>query len=127
MVRDGVHYSAMGAHALPGNHPWSEGPAMLLIRQERIVLFEEHSQGLPAVVTGIRTRGPRRLVTAEAADVNLYAEATASPALATGDTVRIQLPTSALAAVGGVAEHRSAALDFPRLEGFSVTVSATKN
>ncbi len=126
-VRDGVHYSALGAHPLPGNHQWPEGPATLLIRQERIVLLEEHSPGLPAVVTGIRTRGPRRLVTLEAAGVNLYAEATASPALATGDTVRIQLPTPALAAVGGAAEHRSSGLDFPRLEGFSVTVSATKN
>lgn len=112
-VRDGVHYSALGAHALPGNHPWPEGPATMVIRQERIILLEEHSPGLPAVVISIRNRGPRRLVTMEAAGVNLYAEATVSPSLATGDTVRIQLPTPALAVVGGTAEHRSAPLTSP--------------
>ncbi|MGY4542160.1 putative spermidine/putrescine transport system ATP-binding protein [Arthrobacter sp. UYNi723] len=112
-VRDGVHYSALGAHALPGNHQWPEGPATMVIRQERIILLDEHSPGLPAVVSGIRNRGPRKLVTMEAAGVNLHAEATASPALATGDAVRIQLPTPALAVVGGTSEHRSAPLTSP--------------
>lgn len=65
------------------------------------------------VVTDTRPRGPRRLVTVQAAGVDLHAEATAGPALATGDTVRIQLPTPALAAVGGAAGHPSAALTSP--------------
>lgn len=97
-TRGGVHYSALGAHALPGNGTWVEGRATLLIRPEHIILLEEHRPGLAAVVTRIRARGPRRLVTVEAAGVTLNAEATTYP-LASGDTVRLQLPASALAAV----------------------------
>lgn len=101
-VRDSVHYSALGPHELPGDHPWPEGPAILVIRQERITILEEHGSGMPAVVRRVRARGPRRLVTLEASGVVLHAEASGDQALAAGKTVRIQFPTPALAVVGGM-------------------------
>ncbi|MDJ0457991.1 ABC transporter ATP-binding protein [Arthrobacter sp. NQ7] len=112
-IRGGVHYSALGAHALPADHPWAEGPATLLIRPERIIVLEDHNPGLPAVITRIRARGPRRLMTVEAAGVTLNAEETTCPHPAPGDTVRLQLPTSALAAVAPQPTAETSALISP--------------
>ncbi|UUL75599.1 ABC transporter ATP-binding protein [Pseudarthrobacter sp. Fe7] len=99
-VKDGMHYSVLGAHALPADQQWPDGPATLIIRQEHLLLVPNHSSGSLAVVTGLRSRGPRRLITVTAAGVDLHAEVTPSHALSIGDSVRVQLPTAALAAVG---------------------------
>ena len=64
-------------------------------------------------MTGIRSRGPRHLVTVSAAGVELHAEATPSHALSIGDSVCVQLPTAALSAVGADTEHCDRTLDFP--------------
>jgi putative spermidine/putrescine transport system ATP-binding protein len=98
-VRGGIHYSALGAHPLPGNQQWPEGAATLLIREERIVLLDEHSRGLPAMVTRVRARGPRKLVTVETAGLTLQADSTPYGHLAVGDSIRLHFPASALAAV----------------------------
>lgn len=112
-VKDGMHYSVLGAHALPADQQWPDGTATLIIRQERIILVPNHSAGTPAVVSGIRSRGPRHLVTVTAAGVELHTEATPSHALSIGDGVRVQLPTAALAAVGADTEPRTAPLTSP--------------
>lgn len=103
-VREGVHYSVLGRHRLPEDHPWPEGPATLVIRQERIIVVEEHNAGVPAVVTRIRTRGPRRLISLDMNGAALYAEASGSQSVTVGGTVRIQLPTPALAVIGDAPE-----------------------
>jgi putative spermidine/putrescine transport system ATP-binding protein len=103
-VRDGVHCSVLGGHRLPEDHPWPEGPATLVIRQERITIVEEHRPGVPAVITKIRTRGPRRLITLDANGTTLHAEASGTQNLTVGGTVRIQLPTPALAVIADAAE-----------------------
>ncbi|MFD5277629.1 hypothetical protein ACFWIX_08725 [Pseudarthrobacter sp. NPDC058362] len=112
-VKDWMHYSVLGAQALPADQHWPDGPATLVIRQERIVLLHNHSPGTPAVVTGIRSRGPRHLVSVSAAGVELHAEATPSPTLSIGDSVRVQLQTAALAAVCPDNERRTAPLTSP--------------
>lgn len=112
-VKDDMHYSLLGAHALPSDHQWPDGPATLVIRQERIVLLPDHSAGIPGLVTGIRSRGPRQLVTVSAGNVELHAEATPWQALSIGDSIRVQLPTTALAAVVGHPEPSSRPLTSP--------------
>lgn len=112
-VRDGVHYSALGANRLPYECPWAEGPATLVIRQERLVILEGCAPGVPATVTRIRAWGPRMVVTMDASGVTLHAEASGGQVLAVGDTVRIQLPTSALAVVGASADPHGEPLTSP--------------
>lgn len=112
-VRDGVHYSVLGGHRLPEDHPWPEGPATLVIRQERIILIEEHGAGVPAVVTRIRVRGPRRLISMDANGAVLHAEASGSQSLTVGGMVRIQLPTPALAVIADAAEPSARPLPSP--------------
>lgn len=103
----------LGGHRLPEDHPWPEGPATLVIRQERIILLEEHGAGVPAVVTRIRVRGLRRLISMDANGAVLHAEASGSQSLTVGGMVRIQLPTPALAVIADAAEPSARPLSSP--------------
>lgn len=98
-VRNGCHHSALGALRLPDDTTWPSGPGMLLMRQESIEVGLGNGAGLHATVSGLRVLGPRRLVRLEAAGVLLRAEVPWGRALATGDTVSLHIPTSALAVV----------------------------
>ncbi|MCZ2404229.1 ABC transporter ATP-binding protein [Paenarthrobacter sp. Z7-10] len=98
-VRKGCHHSALGALRLPDDTTWQPGPGMLLVRQESIEVGPWDGPGLHATVSGLRALGPRRLVRLDAAGVLLRAEVPLGRALAEGDSVRLKIPTSALAVV----------------------------
>lgn len=111
-VRDGVHYSALGPTGFPvtvpgrkGRPPWSSG--------RNVVILEGRGPGVPATVTRIRARGPRRVVTMEASGVTLHAEASGGQVLAMADIVRFQFPTSAVAVVGASADSHGKPLTSP--------------
>lgn len=103
-VRDGVHYSALGAHRLPDDRDFAEGTGTLVIRQEHIIIIGEHSTGVPAAITNILTKGPRRLVTLNASGVVLNAEDSGNRGLGIGDSVMLRLPVSALTVVNDANE-----------------------
>ena len=109
MVRNGVHYSALGDLALPEDTGWPEGPGVLVIRPESISIPDDTRQGLPATVTGLRVLGPRRLVTLSAAGIRLHAEAPWGRPLAVGDRIGIALPLSARAVVARAGVRNDAA------------------
>ncbi|WP_258802338.1 ABC transporter ATP-binding protein [Pseudarthrobacter sp. NS4] len=112
-VREGIHYSALGAHPLPDDQTWPEGPATLVVRQEHIIISDERGQGTPAVITGVHTRGPRQLISMDAKGAALHAEASGSQSLTVGGTVRIQLPTPSLTVIGLAAEPSAQPLPSP--------------
>lgn len=85
----------------------------MVIRQERTILLAEHGAGVPAVVTRIRVRGPRRLISMDANGAVLHAEASGSQSLTVGGMVRIQLPTPALAVIADAAEPSARPLSSP--------------
>ncbi len=98
-VSNGCHHSALGALRLPEDTTWPPGPGVLLVRQESIDVGPGYGAGLRATVSGLRTLGPRRLVSLVAAGVLLRAEVPWGRALAPGDSVTLSIPSSAMAVV----------------------------
>ncbi|MDQ6752592.1 MAG: ABC transporter ATP-binding protein [Actinomycetota bacterium] len=70
-VRSGIHHSALGALRLPDDTRWPTGPGILLMRQESIEILTGDGDGIHATVSDLRTLGPRRLVSLNAAGVSL--------------------------------------------------------
>ncbi|MEC5182195.1 ABC transporter ATP-binding protein [Arthrobacter sp. CG_A4] len=105
-VQDGVHYSALGDLDLPADTDWSDGPGVLVIRQESLSILDEArdrtGHGVHAIVRDIRVLGPRRLVTVDASGIALHAEAPWGRLLRVGDDIRLTIPLSARAVVPGL-------------------------
>ncbi|MEO5781245.1 MULTISPECIES: ABC transporter ATP-binding protein [Arthrobacter] len=129
-VRNGVHYSALGDLALPEDTDWPDGPGVLVFRPESIGFPENPREGLPATVaatvTGLRTLGPRRLVTVSAAGVRLHAEAPWGRPLTVGDQIRLSLPLSARAVVAGEAQSTAARASGSSVSAVMVNSGASK-
>lgn len=103
IVRDGVHYSALGDLDLPADTDWADGPGVMVIRQESINIQDNSRDpagpGVPAIVTDIRVLGPRRLVTVEVSGITLQTEAPWGRVLGAGDLVSLSIPVSARAVI----------------------------
>ncbi|MDJ0354283.1 ABC transporter ATP-binding protein [Pseudarthrobacter sp. PH31-O2] len=105
IVRDGVHYSALGDLDLSADTDWPDGPGVMVIRQESISIQDNArgtaGHGVPAIVTDIRVLGPRRLVTVDVSGITLQAEAPWGRLLGAGDAIRLTIPVSARALIPG--------------------------
>lgn len=98
-VISGSHHSVLGVLQLPQDTIWPPGPGTLIMRQESIGIRAVGDTGLHAKVLGLRTLGPRRMVNLDAAGTMLHAEVPWGLALAAGEVVILDIPTSALAVV----------------------------
>ena len=111
-VLGGAHLSALGRIDI--DEPTADGPAVLVVRQEA-VLVRLLDSGAPAVdetkgtVAGIRQLGPRRTLTIEFAPVGggsdalvlLQAELPPGQGVALGSVVAVRLPPGAASVVRG--------------------------
>ncbi|WP_116450700.1 ABC transporter ATP-binding protein [Blastococcus litoris] len=102
-VRAGVHHSPLGGLALP--RPAADGPAVLVIRHEAVVVTTADDPSADAVgtVVRIRRRGLRALVTVEissaAGTASVDAELAPGREIANGRTVGLRLPVADRSAV----------------------------
>lgn len=109
-VRGHHHHSVLGRQTLPvdANHP--AGPAILVFRQESVVITDPDTAGTDAVgtVSVVRPVGARRLVTVDVspssgtpgtAPVLVHAETPPGQHVSTGDRVGVRLSPHSLAVV----------------------------
>ena len=97
-VRSGVHFSPLGALALPAELP--DGPAVLVVRHEAVTVTDAGTPGADAVGTVVRSRrrGLRALVTVEVAGdggtATVDAELAPGQEVPIGRTVGLRLPVA---------------------------------
>ncbi len=98
---DGVHHSALGPLALAPGATILNGPAVLLVRQESVVLVSADEPRVDAVGRVARSapRGARQLVQITTAAGIIHAEPAAGQAPAVGASVGLLLPVQARTAV----------------------------
>jgi putative spermidine/putrescine transport system ATP-binding protein len=104
-VRGGWHHSALGALRLPA--PVTDGPGVLVVRQEAVRLTAGDDADARGTVVRVRRRGPRALVTVEVAGTESVAGARVTAELGPGQVLPVgtdaglRLPVEELAVVAG--------------------------
>ena len=98
---DGVHHSALGTLKVAVGGTCGDGPAVLLVRQESVVVVSADDPRADAVglITRAVPRGARHLVQITTAAGVLHAEPAAGQAPALGASVGLLLPAQARTAV----------------------------
>ena len=116
-VRAGVHHSRLGAFVLPPTVVL-EGPAVLLVRKERLSLVADANASVTGRVVGIRQSGPRQDVvvepdrTGDVRGARLEVEVGTGTSLRPGDRTGVLLPgPEALWAVPDQGPARSGAAE----------------
>lgn len=128
---DGVHHSALGQLTLAPPMFIGAGPAVLLVRQESVVLVSADDPRADAVgrVTRAVPRGARNLVQISTAAGVLHAEPAAGQAPAVGTAVGLLLPVQARTAVAAPApdsaQARTEPLSEPRRAGTGLDRTST--
>ncbi|PPK98154.1 putative spermidine/putrescine transport system ATP-binding protein [Kineococcus xinjiangensis] len=106
VVVGGEHRSALGRLRLPTDVAVPDGPAVLLVRQEAVVVTGPDAPGADAAgtVLAVRAAGARRALTVEVvspggAAVQVHAETSPGQVFTRGERVGLRLPSSAVSAV----------------------------
>ncbi|MBA3310940.1 MAG: ABC transporter ATP-binding protein [Nocardioidaceae bacterium] len=116
-VRGHHHHSVLGSLALPVDVRPSQGPGVLVFRQESVQVSDPDDLGaeIQGLVKAVRPTGPRSLLTIEVADgggpkavqqtVEIHAETPPGHHAEVGERVGVRLAPHALAVVSPAPEH----------------------
>jgi len=91
-VRAGTHHSDLGPLALPDDLTASDGPALLVARQEAIELREPVRAAIRGEVVATRSLGGRRAVDIRIGRTTLHAEVPVGLTPGLGSTVGVEIP-----------------------------------